>query len=42
MLATNKINNIKGSDKLIKKFIKPKTRKLFKFQKLKIKKLFKS
>ena len=34
MFIANKVNGIKNDDKLIKKFIKPKIRKLFKSQKL--------
>ena len=41
IFTVNEINNIKNSDKLIKKFIKPKIRKLFKSGKLKSKKLAK-
>ena len=34
MFTANKINSIKNGNKLIKKFIKLKTKKLFKFQKI--------
>ena len=42
MLIANKVNSIENSDKLIKKFIKPKIGKLFKLKNLKGKKLLKS
>ena len=42
ILVTNNIGGIKSSNKLIKKFIKPKTAKLSKLRNLKGKKLFKS
>ena len=41
MLIINETGNIKNSNKLIEKFIKPKTRKLSKSKKLKSKKLAK-
>ena len=34
LLVANKFGDIKDSDELIKKFVKPKTKKLFKSQKL--------
>ena len=34
MLIINKINGVKNDDELIKKFIKPKAKKIFKLQKL--------
>ena len=42
MLATNKVASINSGDKLIEKFIKPKTGKLSKSQKSKSEKLAKS
>ena len=42
ILIINNIGSIKGSNKLIKKFIEPKTEKLSKSRNLKDKKLFKS
>ena len=38
----NKVNSTKNNNKLIKRFIESKTKKLFKFQKSKSKKLAKS
>ena len=42
ILITNEVSNIKDSNKLIKKFIKLKTRKIFNSRKSKNKKLSKS
>ena len=41
IFITNELDGIQNSDKLIKKFVKPKIGKLFKFQKSKSKRLVK-